>query len=79
MKSTSEFKILFSHWLCDIEPENHPIVIHCSHGKDRTGLSAAIIQAAVGVAREEIILDYSLSDEYGSSAEGRRRFEVRKN
>jgi protein-tyrosine phosphatase len=35
-----------------------PILVHCTAGKDRTGLVVATILAALGVPREEIIRDY---------------------
>ena len=37
---------------------------HCSQGKDRTGLGAAFILAALGADRELIMKDYSISAEY---------------
>jgi protein-tyrosine phosphatase len=40
---------------------NHPLVFHCSVGKDRTGVLAAILLAATGVIDEDIIHDYTLS------------------
>ena len=43
------------------EQENHPAVFHCSIGKDRTGVLAAIVLAAVGVVDEDIIEDYTLT------------------
>jgi protein-tyrosine phosphatase len=41
--------------------EKVPLLFHCSAGKDRTGLAAALILAALGAARETIIEDYCLS------------------
>lgn len=41
-----------------------PLVFNCSAGKDRTGISAALLLSALGVPREVIIHDYSLSDDY---------------
>ena len=35
-----------------------PCVIHCSAGKDRTGVAVAILHAALGVSRDAIIADY---------------------
>ena len=35
-----------------------PCVIHCSAGKDRTGVAVAILLAALGVSRDVIISDY---------------------
>ena len=40
---------------------NHPLVFHCSVGKDRTGVLAAMLLAAAGVTDEDIIRDYTLS------------------
>jgi len=40
---------------------NHPLVFHCSMGKDRTGVLAALLLAAAGVIDEDIIHDYTLS------------------
>lgn len=37
---------------------------HCSQGKDRTGLGAAFILAALGADRELILSDYRLSYDY---------------
>jgi protein-tyrosine phosphatase len=48
------------------DPVNHPVVIHCTAGKDRTGLGAALLLGAVGVDRDTIVADYALTDEYRS-------------
>ncbi len=42
-------------------PENHPLVFHCAVGKDRTGLLAAFLLSALGVADKDVIEDYALS------------------
>lgn len=39
-----------------------PVVFHCTAGKDRTGIAAALILDALGVARERIVEDYVLTD-----------------
>lgn len=41
-----------------------PILINCSAGKDRTGVGAALILAALGVPRETIVEDYLLTNEH---------------
>jgi protein-tyrosine phosphatase len=43
------------------DPNNHPLVFHCSVGKDRTGVLAAMLLAATGVIDEDIVHDYTLS------------------
>jgi protein-tyrosine phosphatase len=40
-----------------------PAVFHCSAGKDRTGVLAALVLAFLGVPDETIVEDYSLSAE----------------
>lgn len=44
------------------EEKNLPALIHCSAGKDRTGLIAAIIQLLAGARQEEVIEDYLVSN-----------------
>jgi protein-tyrosine phosphatase len=44
--------------------ENHPLVFHCGAGKDRTGMLAAILLATLGVADEDIINDYVMTEPY---------------
>jgi protein-tyrosine phosphatase len=43
------------------EIRNSPLLFHCSAGKDRTGLAAALILFALGTDRETIYEDYCLS------------------
>lgn len=38
-----------------------PLVFHCAAGKDRTGVAAALLLDALGVARADIMADYLLS------------------
>jgi protein-tyrosine phosphatase len=40
-----------------------PGVIHCSAGKDRTGVVCALLLAAIGVGTEDIAADYALTAE----------------
>jgi protein-tyrosine phosphatase len=39
------------------------IVLHCTAGRDRTGIVIAIVLAAIGVPDEEIVADYVASDD----------------
>lgn len=45
------------------DPAHYPVIVHCSGGKDRTGLVCALIQGLVGVSRDDIIRDFMLSAE----------------
>ena len=41
-----------------------PMVFHCTAGKDRTGILAALILMALGVPEEQVIADYLLTDRF---------------
>lgn len=43
---------------------NVPLLFHCSAGKDRTGMGAALFLFALGVDEETILNDYLLSNQY---------------
>ena len=43
--------------------QNEPTVFHCSAGKDRTGMTAALILLALEVPEETIIADYLLTNQ----------------
>jgi len=49
------------------DPANHPMVFHCTAGKDRTGLMAMLLLGALGVPDEDIVRDYELTTHYRSS------------
>jgi protein-tyrosine phosphatase len=51
------FEVLLAH-----EPQ--AAVFHCASGKDRTGIAAALLLAALGANRDTIVADYLLSNEY---------------
>lgn len=44
--------------------ENVPIMFHCSAGKDRTGMAAALILYALGVDDQTVMENYLLSNQY---------------
>jgi protein-tyrosine phosphatase len=44
-------------------PDNLPAVFHCTAGKDRTGMVAALVLSLVGVPDEVIVHDYTLTDD----------------
>lgn len=44
------------------DPDQRPALLHCTAGKDRTGLAAALLLAALGVPEDVIVADYSLSN-----------------
>jgi protein-tyrosine phosphatase len=46
------------------EPEALPAVIHCTGGKDRTGMAAALLLELLGVPRQQVLDDYELTSRY---------------
>lgn len=49
-------------------PDSFPAVIHCTAGKDRTGLIVALILGLAGVPEATIIEDYALTAHYLNGA-----------
>ncbi|KAI0176488.1 tyrosine phosphatase [Hypoxylon sp. FL1284] len=54
------FAKILSHLASDASPA--PLLIHCSAGKDRTGIICALILSLCGVEDEGVAIDYSLTD-----------------
>jgi protein-tyrosine phosphatase len=50
------------------DPDALPLVVHCTAGKDRTGVASALILGALGVDAQTIAGDYELSTEFHSRA-----------
>lgn len=53
------------------DPEALPLLFNCSHGKDRTGIAAALILIALGVPTEHAQTDYLASNHF-REAENRK-------
>ncbi len=49
------------------EPGTLPALIHCTYGKDRTGVAVALVLRSLGVPREKIMEDYLLSNKFWES------------
>ena len=47
-----------------VGPGGMPAVVHCTAGKDRTGLIAALVLGLAGVPEDTIVEDYALSATY---------------
>jgi protein-tyrosine phosphatase len=46
------------------EADNLPLLVHCSAGKDRTGVVVAVLLRLLGVPEQTVLEDYSLSNLY---------------
>ena len=53
------FAELFAHLI----ESDAPSVFHCTAGKDRTGIAAALVLLALGVSRDVVQADYLLTNE----------------
>ncbi|PRB19230.1 tyrosine-protein phosphatase [Microbacterium sp. MYb62] len=49
-----------------------PTLVHCTVGKDRTGVTIALALSAVGADREEVIADYALTESQLPAQRSRR-------
>ena len=55
-----------------------PLLIHCAHGKDRTGLIIALILLSLGIDQEWINQDYMKSDKELADDREEREVEIEK-
>ena len=44
--------------------EHQPVLVHCTAGKDRTGVTVAMALSAAGVERDAVIADYARTEDY---------------
>ncbi|PNW29091.1 tyrosine-protein phosphatase [Formosa algae] len=63
INSKTNFKALFAELLSQ-DGDRTPLLFHCTAGKDRTGFSSAFILRALGVDKNTIIDEYTLSNYY---------------
>lgn len=42
-------------------PNNYPMYVHCTYGKDRTGTVCFILGALLGMSEEDLIRDFEIS------------------
>jgi len=61
-----------------MDRQNRPLVFHCTAGKDRTGVCAALILLAAGVPESTVIADHALSNTYNAPVIHRIEHEIRK-
>lgn len=47
-----------------LEPDTLPALVHCTGGKDRTGVVMALAELAVGVPEASVIEDFAVSADY---------------
>ena len=57
----TDYSERFARLLAHLLEDDSPSVFHCTAGKDRTGVIAAVVLRAVGVSAERVIADYAKS------------------
>ncbi len=60
VEHVNAYRIIFNYLLTN----SAPMLMHCTAGKDRTGVGAALILLALGVDRDTVIQDYLLTSQY---------------
>ena len=65
IKNIEEFAPLWTSFFNSLaKRSNRPLVFHCTGGKDRAGVGAALILLVLGVPEETVIRDHGLSNLY---------------
>ena len=54
----------YAQWFDHLLADDSPLVFHCTAGKDRTGVAAALLLAALGVPRPVIEQDFLLTNQH---------------
>lgn len=67
-KLLTQFNGQFRRMFGELLAHRVPLAFHCTAGKDRTGIAAALILTALGVPRETVIEDYLLTNRYLDAA-----------
>lgn len=57
-------RTIFAATAAAVEADSHALVFHCTAGRDRTGLVAALLLSSLGVDDETVALDYHLTERY---------------
>jgi protein-tyrosine phosphatase len=53
----------YAEWFGHLLEDDSPLVFHCTAGKDRTGVAAALVLLALGVSREVVEHDYLFTNQ----------------
>ncbi|PNU05754.1 tyrosine-protein phosphatase [Novosphingobium guangzhouense] len=60
-----ELQAMIRGWLDELASGSGPSLVNCMAGKDRTGIAVAMLHAALGVHRDDIMADYLLTNSAG--------------
>lgn len=63
----TDFSDVYADFLRGLaDPDNLPLLFHCTAGKDRAGFGAALALLALGVPRETVMQDYLLTNAFSA-------------
>jgi len=63
--AVDKYAAVYAQLVSDLaDASTRPVVFHCTAGKDRTGIAAALVLSALGVSDEVIAQDFALTDTY---------------
>ncbi|WP_191982034.1 tyrosine-protein phosphatase, partial [Levilactobacillus koreensis] len=54
----------YHDFLTDLLSAEAPVLYHCKHGNDRTGIATVILMSVLGMSNQDIINDYLMSNNY---------------
>jgi protein-tyrosine phosphatase len=60
----ANFDYLAEEFRVMADPDRHGVLFHCYAGKDRTGITAAILLDVLGVPFDDIVADYAATDDH---------------
>lgn len=63
-KLLDQFRGQYARMFAELLAGHAPLAFHCTAGKDRTGVAAALLLSALGVPRTTVIEDYLLSNRH---------------
>lgn len=63
LRLVGENAVRFAEFFEHLRADDAPLVFHCTAGKDRTGIAAALLLLALGVPRNTVMRDYLLTNE----------------
>lgn len=64
---------LLAQLVQEVAHADGPVLVHCAAGKDRTGISVALVLRLLGVSRDDVVADYLLTERASAQIDARLR------